>query len=114
MNLTNRKNMLIQLVLVPLLVLNVIFPRSFSMKIDYSALTDILKSESTILGYTSFAVLPMRIVQELFDQHVNPDQNSKDPGNKSKKAADPASDVYTFTAVKTIIDIFKVHKISFV
>ena len=106
---TDHKNTLIQLVLVPFLVLNVIFPRSFSVKIDYSTLTDILKSQSTILGYTSFAVIPMRIVQELFNQHVNPDQTSKDTGKENKKTPSPVTDLYTFSIVKTLkkSDCFK-------
>ena len=82
--------------------MNIVFPRSLSFKIDYAVLTDIIKSQSTILEYSSLAVIPMRIVQELFDQRTVGCQKAKDPAKESKKDHSPIADLYVFSAAKTV------------
>jgi len=72
------------------------------LKVDYTVLTDIIKSQSTILEYSSLAVIPIRIVQELFDQRNGADQKAKDPAKDSKKDHTPTADLYIFSAAKTV------------
>ncbi|MCX5782212.1 MAG: hypothetical protein NT145_05860 [Elusimicrobia bacterium] len=96
------KNILLQLVLMPFLVCNVIFPKNISLEIDYSTLADLLKSQSTIFEYSSFAVLPLKIVQELFDQHGLAKTSSKESRKEDKKQSNTSNDLFTFSVFKTV------------
>src|SRR5271157_745964 len=91
MKYNNRNTIPSLLVLLPFLVLNAIVPKNASLEIGHSAMKELLKTQSAVLCYSSLAVIPLQLVQELFNQHRSSESASSKSKNEDKKTTNSSN-----------------------
>lgn len=82
------------------IIVNALMPRFAIDANDYSTLCQIMKSQSVLFEFFSFSTIPVKIVNELFNEQRNemqPLAGKKSPKNDTSNASNTASD-FSITA----------------
>ncbi|MFC1500920.1 hypothetical protein ACFL58_00520 [Elusimicrobiota bacterium] len=98
------KRIFISFFIIAFLTMNAFFPKGLIASINTTSLDVLLKSQTTLLYYSSFAIAPLKIVEKLISRiNTNRLGNKTSKSDKpNKKETNTASQFFTLNGVENI------------
>jgi hypothetical protein len=99
---SNLKKTIIAVLVLPVILANCLIPKDINLELDHNALSGLIDNGSSVLNYASLAVIPLKIVNELFASEQQKGSCSGESRKQDKEKRNTSNDLFTFGLNKTI------------